>query len=118
MSPSGRLEVLGVRLSPAAYALMADLVSPSGRLEVLGGALKSGGSRTNGTDFSLIYPFECILGFAFCSFEGCCFFYKLRVHNASQVYWVTFLFGRTPGHVRRQLPMHDHRRTSLTSETF
>ena len=30
MSPSGRLEVLGVRLSPAAYALMADLVSPSG----------------------------------------------------------------------------------------
>jgi hypothetical protein len=30
MSPSGPLEVLGVRLSPAAYALMAVLVSPSG----------------------------------------------------------------------------------------
>ena len=44
----------------------------------VGCAPKPGGLRTNGTDFSLIYPFECILGFAFCSFEGCCFFYKPR----------------------------------------
>jgi len=45
MSHSGPLELLGVRLSPAAYALMAVLVSPSGLLRVLGGP-QSGGLRT------------------------------------------------------------------------